>query len=144
MANDDLSLYQQIFLLALHNKQYPDYYYQHRCLARWFSNTFSTPYDVAFKMHLEELLFHRYEYDTQHEKPSIVKQLFRKEFIESEKRSEEKEKIKDEAWQERIANQEFKRREKELKQAEEELIKDKDKEELPGGAEMPPDVKKTW
>lgn len=146
MPNNDLSLYHQILLLAIHNKKFPDYQYQHRCLARWFSSTFSTSYQDALNMHFEELLSHKLEFDLQDAKPGQIDKLFKKEFItkKNDIKNEETEKAEMENWSQSVADTAFKKRENELKQAENDLVKEEQIEEIPKNVDFPKDIKKTF
>jgi len=136
--NEDISLYHQLYLIALYNKKYPDYFYQHRCLARWFSNTFNTSYSEAERMDFDSLLLHKLEYETQDLSPKKIDTIFRKEFITKkiDTQTEEVVQKEDEAWQQQVAQKAFEQKEKELAKAE--------AEGLPEGIVLHPDIKKTF
>lgn len=142
MPNDELSLYHQILLIALANKRFPDYNSQHRSLARWFSATFSTPYADAEKMPFELLLLNKLEHDMQDWGPKKVDNYFKREFLTKKKdvQEEEVQKTGDEAWMQGVAQKTLKEREKELKEAEDSMIKEK--EALPDN--LPGDIKRTF
>ena len=144
MPKEDLSIYNQVLLIALANKKHPDYNSQHRELARWFSSTFSTPYADAEKMQFETLLLHQLE--SQLEKISMKKvdNIFRKEFLTKKKdiQEEEAQKTGDEDWAQKIAAEAFKKKEKQLEKAESELIQEK--EETPEGIVPPPDISRKF
>jgi hypothetical protein len=144
MPNDELSLYHQILLIALANKRFPDYESQHRSLARWFSATFSTPYADAERMPFELLLLHKLEQDMTDWGPKKVDNYFKKEFLTKKRdiQEEEVQKTSDESWMQGVAQKTLKEREKELKEAEDTMIKQK--EELPEGVIPPPDISRKF
>ncbi len=145
MEDDDLSLYQQILILAVFNKKFPDHFSQHRTLARWFSNNFSTPYKEAENMTFEELLFHKLEWDLDNKTQKEADSLFKKEILKTKKESldNDKKQAEDDAWALSVADKALKEKNENLRTKTEELLELEERIRT-GEIQLPGDIKKVF